>query len=360
MVDAWDASTMLDLTELRGRYETVRVTEDSKDKIIEARFAYKELLSHVQSLQGALQHQKNENQDQKKLVRLYREDADKCQSELEGKSREEARLQFASVLVDGDHMNVIINYTLANLGLTPFRVRNEKQTVDEFVQDGQTGGGSAARALMEAVRDHVRKVEPDASPNIYYKIRVYANVTGLAKTYRDTSSVTYEGVLSFIQGFNMENTLCDFVDAGKGKECSDVKIRALFEHYLLDVHCQHIIFCGSADNGYARVLTPDRGSNRISLVEGPPFAHELRDLASDFETTSFPEVFRSKKLSRSVSFGGTTATPTPTPPRTPTPNYASIARTAPPIPDDSSPLANPPTRTLTTSSPVAVLYEGQT
>lgn len=126
---------------------------------------------------------------------------------------------------------------------------------------------------------------------------------------------------------------------------------ALFEHYFLDVHCQHIIFCGSADNGYARVLGPHRGSNRISLVEGPPFAHELRDLASDFETTSFPEVFRSKKLSRRrVSFGGTTATSTPTPPRTPIPNYASIARTVPPMPDDSSPITNSPTRTLTTSS----------
>lgn len=38
MVDTWEASTMLDLTELRRRYETVRVTEDSKDKIIEACF----------------------------------------------------------------------------------------------------------------------------------------------------------------------------------------------------------------------------------------------------------------------------------------------------------------------------------
>jgi hypothetical protein len=123
----------------------------------------------------------------------------------------------------------------------------------------------------------------------------------------------------------MHNTLCDFVDVGNGKECSDVKVGgknflfllprmkgsltyypAHFEHYLHDVHCQHIIFCGSADNGYARVLGPYYGSNYISLIEGPPFPRELRDLATAFKTTSFPSVFRSKKLSRRVSFGSKT------------------------------------------------------
>ncbi|KAJ5207466.1 hypothetical protein N7491_001904 [Penicillium cf. griseofulvum] len=338
MVDTAEASAMLDLTELRRRYEAVRVTEDKKNKIIEACFAYNvadlELLSHVQSLETDLQYEKNEYQDQKKLVRVYREEAEKCQVKLEERSRREAKLKFALVLVDGDHMN--------------FR--------DEFIQDGQKGGRCAAKALIKAVQDHVRKVEPDASPNIYYKIRVYANVAGLADTYYDTSVVSSQSVLrSFIQGFNTEDTLCDFVDAGSGKECSDVKIRALFEHYLLDVHCEHIIFCGSGDNGYARVLGPHRGSEHISLVEGPPFARELRDLASDFETTSFPEVFRSKKLFRKVSFGGTTATTTPTPPRTPTPNYASVARKSPPLSSDSSQMTNPPTGSLIPSSPKFVV-----
>jgi hypothetical protein len=40
MSDTSEASTMLDRTELRRRYETVRVIEDSKNKIIEACFAY--------------------------------------------------------------------------------------------------------------------------------------------------------------------------------------------------------------------------------------------------------------------------------------------------------------------------------
>ncbi|KAJ5992059.1 hypothetical protein N7451_007783 [Penicillium sp. IBT 35674x] len=299
---------MANLMQMKRRYETVRVTEDSKDKIIE------ELFCCVERLQDDLQQERNESQRQKELVELYRNDVKKTKSELREKSDKEAKMKFASVLVDGDHMNFL----------------------NEFVQDGRTGGRSAAKALMEAVRNHVRKVAPDVDANIQYKIRVFANVTGLAKTYRNTGVMTSEHALGpFIQGFNMENPLCDLVDAGNGKECSDVKIRALFEHYFDDVHCQHIIFCGSADNGYARVLGPYRGSKRISMVEGPPFGRELRELVPDFETTSFPGVFRSKQLSRRGSFGGTITPPAITPPRTPTENYASVARAAPAVPEQS-------------------------
>jgi hypothetical protein len=55
-----------------------------------------ELLSHVQSLERDLQHEKNEYQDQKKLVQVYREDVEKCQLELKEKSRKEVRVVIAS------------------------------------------------------------------------------------------------------------------------------------------------------------------------------------------------------------------------------------------------------------------------
>jgi hypothetical protein len=35
----------------------------------------------------------------------------------------------------------------------------------------------------------------------------------------------------FIRGFNMENVLCDFVNAGNGKECADVKIQGMYTSY---------------------------------------------------------------------------------------------------------------------------------
>lgn len=97
---------------------------------------------------------------------------------------------------------------------------------DEYIQDGQKGGHSAARHLIENVDRYIQNLYHNETSNVQYKIRVYANVRGLAKTYRETKTISEVGtLLSFIQGFNMEDVLCDFVDAGDGKECSDVKIR---------------------------------------------------------------------------------------------------------------------------------------
>lgn len=80
----------------------------------------------------------------------------------------------------------------------------------------------------------------------------------------------------------------------------------MFKLYVGQVQCKHIIFGGSSDNGYARLLGPYSGNDlvrkRVTLLEGPPFAAELSDLVNKFHKTSFPTVFRSVKLpSRRVS-----------------------------------------------------------
>ena len=50
-----------------------------------------ELLAHVQSLREALQHEKNEIEDQKKLVQMYKEDLRKSETALGEKTRMEVR-----------------------------------------------------------------------------------------------------------------------------------------------------------------------------------------------------------------------------------------------------------------------------
>lgn len=95
-----------------------------------------------------------------------------------------------------------------------------------------------------------------------------------------------------------------------------------------NLHCRHILFCGSADGGYSRLLTPfvtdEVGSKRITLVKGPPFARDLADLAQSFATTSFPTLFRTTNIlpSRGNSFAVTS-------PAAPIENYASVAASAP-------------------------------
>ncbi|GLA34045.1 hypothetical protein AnigIFM63309_004072 [Aspergillus niger] len=292
---------MIDLLEVKRRYEAVLAVEDSRDKILQNLFA------QVESLQKALQNT---------LGDVKFQELKKYKTEYDDLRLDQAKLSFVSVLVDGDCMNFN----------------------DALIRQGYNGGRKAAMLLRKSVERHIRDIDPQASPNIQYRIRVYANVPGLMKTYREAHILrSNEALDPFIRGFNMENSLCDFIDAGNGKECSDVKIRAMFEQDILDVHCRRIVFCGSTDNGYARILGSHQGSNRISLVQGAPFAWEMEQLASEFQTTSFPEVFRSTKLpSRASSFSAfktasANSSPSSSPtslstPSTPKRNYATIAK----------------------------------
>jgi len=106
---------------------------------------------------------------------------------------------------------------------------------------------------------------------------------------------------------------------------------------MADVHCSHVLFGASADNGYARLLGQYSANGelakRITLIQGPPFAPELAELSPKFKTASFSSVFRDMKLPiRHVLFSTTP------PPRTRTPaaalvfNHASAVAKSPPSP----------------------------
>jgi len=94
---------------------------------------------------------------------------------------------------------------------------------------------------------------------------------------------------------------------------------------MADVQCKAVLFGGSADAGYARLLLPYSGdkskSSRIILIEGPPFARELANLEDKFLAAHFPDLFRATKLMpRRVSFSTT-------PPSSPSPKAPSYAAT---------------------------------
>ncbi len=47
---------------------------------------------------------------------------------------------------------------------------------------------------------------------------------GLAKTYKEMEIAPEVIFQDFVRGFNMADPLCDYIDAGDGKECADVKV----------------------------------------------------------------------------------------------------------------------------------------
>lgn len=57
-------------------------------------------------------------------------------------------------------------------------------------------------------------------------MRVYSNMKGLEKVYKDSNILPRSECFGeFIRGFNMGDPMCDYVDAGNGKECSDEKVK---------------------------------------------------------------------------------------------------------------------------------------
>ncbi|MDI1488604.1 MAG: hypothetical protein OHK93_007879 [Ramalina farinacea] len=175
-----------------------------------------------------------------------------------------------------------------------------------------SGGKAAVAALLSSVVSYV-KGSLDLSHDPEVLVRVYCNVRGLSKTYINNGILdSKQDFELFVQGFNKAHPFCDFVDVGEGKERADNKIREMFRVHVKDVHCKHVFLGGSSDNGYARVLEPYAGDevikNRITMLEGPPFAAELSALVGKFRVTSFSEVFRSKKLG-SASHSSLAGTP---------------------------------------------------
>jgi hypothetical protein len=75
-------------------------------------------------------------------------------------------------------------------------------------------------------------------------------------------------------------------------------IIAAFQMSFDNVQCRHIIFGGSPDNGYARLLGPHADSKKVSLLEGPPFAKELAELATRYPVMDCAAVFRKTRLIR--------------------------------------------------------------
>ncbi|KAL2680510.1 hypothetical protein Neosp_008112 [[Neocosmospora] mangrovei] len=178
---------------------------------------------------------------------------------------ESRRLEISSSLIDQAHRE---KWELI-----------QKQFLDDFVRQGMAGGKKAAQALKEAI-----KTQWPAHSRREIITHIYANMRGLGTTYEGNGVVSsLLDWYAFVSGFNMVDPMFDYLDAGSGKECADYKIKR-----------------ASADNGYARLLGKYAGDKdsqeRIALIEGPSFARELKEIADQFETCSFVNVFASQTL----------------------------------------------------------------
>ncbi len=102
---------------------------------------------------------------------------------------------------------------------------------------GLDGGNTTASLLKQAVERELKSAAPATSHHLKVIIRVYANVKGLAKTYREMEVLSEATFDEFIRGFNMGDVMCDYVDAGNGKECADEKVKGMLHDARLLARC---------------------------------------------------------------------------------------------------------------------------
>ena len=70
----------------------------------------------------------------------------------------------------------------------------------------------------------------------------------------------------------------------------------MFKLNFNNLHCRHIIFGCSHDNGYARLLEDVSGYSKVTLLEGVPFEREIALLKPKFGHAKFDNVFRTSKI----------------------------------------------------------------
>ncbi|KAI5460831.1 hypothetical protein BGZ63DRAFT_358947 [Mariannaea sp. PMI_226] len=295
------SDTRVQLDVLEKGWKLCKAQDDQKNSLISDLFAY------INDLSSKLSEAESELRDKKDVIKVTRNRIEECEKQIQDLHHEKARHVFASVVIDGDCM--------------PFK--------DELVKQGLEGGKKTASLLKQAVEEKLRSSGVVTAHHLQVIIRVYANVKGLVKKYKEMEVLTETTFDEFVRGFNIGDVMCDYVDAGNGKECSDEKVKATVRFNLDDVHCQQVLFGGTADNGYARLLGPiaelETVLGRVTLIEGPPFAQELVVIKNKFRSVSFENLFRDQKLpdynKRRVSFHNN-------PPAGPSTHYASAAARA--------------------------------
>ncbi|UKZ51990.1 hypothetical protein TrVGV298_005757 [Trichoderma virens] len=298
------------LRRLEEQWNLVMAEDERKHALIS------DLFGHISDLTAQLAEAHMDLRDRKDMLELKRTKLDQAEKQIEDLRRKTVsgnRLSpgyerelitatqdehvFSMVIIDGDNM--------------PFQ--------DEFVREGLLGGKRVASLLRKAIAEDIKTRFPSLPANAQVVIRVYANLKGLSKKYRELlpDSASFE---DFVRGYNTVHPTCDFIDAGCGKECADEKIKAALKFGLSDSHCRQTI----------------RG--QITLMAGPPFAYELAAIKDKFQNVAFDNIFRGQKLpnetNRRTSFHIT-------PPGTPMPSNAPLsfaaAAKAPSSPAHSAP-----------------------
>ncbi|KEZ41701.1 hypothetical protein SAPIO_CDS6877 [Scedosporium apiospermum] len=163
---------------------------------------------------------------------------------------------------------------------------------------GLEGGRKAAVDLRVAVQSHLREKDP-ALAEFPVVIKAIANGDGLPGALQKLS-LQPSAATEFAKGFSNTFGTSDFVFVSRGKDRVDEKIRVVFNQFITNPTCRHIIVGVCHDNNYTRLLDNYRDDGdivkKVTLLQSYKVGNEL--LALPFGTTRFPGIFRDGPLSQ--------------------------------------------------------------
>ncbi|KAJ5298520.1 uncharacterized protein N7443_006640 [Penicillium atrosanguineum] len=262
----------MDTPDYLERYRQLSALDQQKNQLIE------ELLQRVTDLETSFQQEKLDHQRETRFNRDIQLHEMELMQQISQIKNIMDREPFVVVLLDGE--GIIFK--------------------DEYLQQGEEGGRSAAKALETCMRSYLAKNIPSvAEPRLLTK--VFLNVKSFGELCARSGTISEAAAIhDFIRGFNETMSFSEIVDVGSSKNKAYDKIQEMFQVFLYNCHC-HQIFLGCPSNSeYGQFLEESLNegdlTGRISLVEGVPFEKELEIVKNSYRIARFPDVFRSAKL----------------------------------------------------------------
>ena len=98
---------------------------------------------------------------------------------------------------------------------------------DNYLKDGESGGGDAAHRLLSDIKDCIKAARlPSLPTDFQVVVNLYANKRGLTSALLEAEVISRPNDLEeFFCKFTQSQTHFQFIDCGPGKERVDAKLR---------------------------------------------------------------------------------------------------------------------------------------
>lgn len=272
------------------RFQAIQVARESSDSLI------KDMLVYVKEVEDKLRTENTHLQNELDDTKLDLADARSGRRDLQLKLQDaESRAAYYS---QGAEL-----YRKQNQYVVALIDGNGLVFKSEYVRQGAEGGRVAASTfrmlILEECGDHANE--------IHVMVKVFANLTSLAKALKAEGSIKNESDLrDFFVGFSQCISSFDFVDIGNGMgNNSTSKIKEAASWHMGNLNCRHVLLGVSHEPGYAQFFEDvlhDNTKDLVTVIEGVPMVREIAKTMVN-KISYANTLFRSDKIAQTPTSG---------------------------------------------------------